>query len=153
MSSVCLATMLSVLLFTTSCHKSKTSRCNEPDLDCSRILCFTQNDYFEFTLVDKVSAEDLLFSSNPRYTISDIKLFKDAARTQPLSITADNINKKIQCNTNSTEMYLEIKGVTVYKLNAAFKRTDCCTSRIKSLEINNNPLCTCCSDIINIPVN
>ncbi len=153
MRSHLLLTILSVLLFSSSCRKSKASQCNEPELDCKGILCFVHINYFEFKLVDKVSGEDLIFNLNPRYTINDINLFADAARTRPISLTADIPNKKIQTISSTTEMYLEIKGATIYKLTGVFKLQNCCTNRIKSLKIDNISVCVCCSDIINIPVN
>jgi hypothetical protein len=94
----------------------------------------------------------LLFGSNPSYTISDVKLFTDAARMNPINIMADNANKKIQCMSAKDEMYLEIKGATVYKISTEFKGNDCCSNRVKSLKIDNIPVCTCCSDVISVPV-
>jgi hypothetical protein len=121
-------------------------------LNCSGIVCIAHWDYFDFKLTDKASGQDLVFGSNPRYTESDIKLFYDAARKIQITITADTENKKFRCMNARSEMYLEIKGTAVYKLNAGFKAVDCCANRVKSLRVNNILVCDCCADIINVPV-
>jgi hypothetical protein len=107
----------------------------------------------DFKLVDKTSGEDLVFGVNPRYALSDIKIFYDSGRTIPLNFTADNAAKKFATGFTRPEMYLEIKGTTVYKLAAEFKANDCCSNRVKSLTVDNKPVCTCCGDVIAIPVN
>ena len=152
MKYIFLSAIISVFLLSPSCKKSKTANCSEPDLDCSSVLCIAHWNYFEFKLTDKKSGTDLVFGSNPRYTTADIKLFLDASRTMPVNINADMTNKKFTCMSARNEMYLEIKGTSVYKLNAGFKAVDCCSDRVKSLQINGTVICDCCPDIVNVPV-
>ena len=152
MKFIFLTAVISVLLSSSACKKSKTANCPEPELNCGGISCLVNWDYFDFKLTDKISGADLVFSSNPRYTTSEVKLFADAARTIQITITADVTNKKFQCMTARNEMYLEIKGATVYKLNAGFKAVDCCSDRVKSLQINGTVICDCCPEIVNVPV-
>jgi hypothetical protein len=146
---VVIAVFVSTLLFF-SCRKAKN--CEEPKLDCSGIRCFAFWSYFDFRLVDRSTGGDLVFGANPRYTINDIKLFADAARTIPLPLTADNTKKILLTNTAEEEMYLEIKGTDVYKLTAAFKTNDCCSTRVKVLWQDGMMLCSCCTDAISLPV-
>lgn len=153
MKYVFLTAVISVIILSSSsCKKPKAVNCPEPELNCSAILCIAHWDYFDFKLTDKVSGEDLVFGSNPRYTVSDVKLFLDATLTMPVGITANMANKKFQCMSARGEMYLEIKGTIVYKLNAGFKALDCCSSIVKSLVVNSILVCDCCSGIINVPV-
>jgi hypothetical protein len=153
MKYVFLSAIISVLLSSSACKKSRTVNCAEPELNCAGIMCIAHWDYFDFKLTDKVSGQDLVFGSNPRYTESEVKLFYDAARTIQISITTDTENKKIRCMNARSEMYLEIKGTALYKLNAGFKAVDCCSNRVKSLQVNNILVCDCCAEIINVPVN
>jgi len=154
MKYIFLTAIISVLLSSSACKKSKTSNCSELDLNCSAVLCPAIADWrnFDFKLIDKVSGKDLVFGSNPRYIPSDIKLFFDAALTSQINITIDMANKKFSCMTAKNEMYLEMKGTAVYKLNAGFKAESCCNARVKSLQVNNIVVCDCCANIINVPV-
>lgn len=140
------------LLMVSACHKSKTTSCPEPSFDCSAILCVTHHYNFNFTLTDKINGQDLVFSASPRYTPADIKLYRDPARTNPLILQVDSANRKLQCINASEEMYLELKGGTVYHLSAMFDADGCCSSRVKDLQVNNQFVCTCCSEAISVPV-
>lgn len=145
--------LLTIALLFSSCKKSKNTSCNEPDLNCGDIMCFAHWDYFDFTLVDKQTGEDLLFDPNPRYTTDEVKLYFDAARTYPINIIADNNKQKLICMRAKKEMYLEIKGNTVYKITADFKAVDCCSTRVKTLSLDAVSICGCCNDMISLPVN
>ena len=134
--------MFSILLFST-CRKTKT--CEGPDLDCQGIQCIVFWSYFDFRLIDKVSGEDLVFSTNPRYSGNDIKLFADAARTIPLQYTVDNSRKILQTMNAKAEMYLEIKGTDVYKLTADFKQKECCSNEVKNVWLDGQMVCSCCT--------
>jgi hypothetical protein len=146
---VVIAVFVSTLLFF-SCRKA--NNCEEPKLDCSGIRCIAFWSYFDFKLIDKSTGEDLVFGASPRYTLNDIKLFGDAARTIPLSIIVDNTKKILQTNIAKEEMYLEIKGTDVYKLTAAFKTNDCCSNRVKVLWLEGMMVCSCCTDAVSLGV-
>ena len=153
MKSYVIAILLAISVFFASCKKSSKANCDGPDLNCTGVNCIMFWSHMDFKLVDKTTGEDLLFSTSPRYTFSDIKIFSDPARTYALFLTEDNAAKKIRLGTATAEMYLVIKGTTVYKLTVEFKVEDCCTNRAKSVWIDGKEVCVCCSDVIAIPVN
>ena len=152
MKSYLIALLWTVFLFSASCKKSVKSNCDGPELNCTVIRCVISWSYMDFKLVDKTTGADLIFGANPRYTQADVKIFYDAARTIPLNFTIDNAGKKFSTGFTRNEMYLEIKGTTVYKMNAEFKAVGCCSNRVKSMMINSKSVCTCCGDVIAIPV-
>lgn len=137
-------------LFFSSCRKAKT--CEGPNLDCQGIMCIAYWSYFDFRLIDKVSGEDLVFSTNPRYSNNDIKLFRDVARTIPIYYTVDNSKKILQTMSAKEEMYLEIKGTDVYKLTADFKAKDCCSNEVKNLWQDGQMICSCCNAAASLPI-
>ena len=141
--------IFSILLFT-SCRKAKT--CEEPRLDCQGIQCIVYWYYFDFRLIDKVSGEDLVFSTNPRYSGNDIKLFSDVARTVPIQYTIDNSRKILQVAKANGEMYLEITGTDVYKLTASFRSIDCCSNTVKDLWSDGQMICSCCTAAASLPI-
>lgn len=141
--------IFSILLFS-SCRKAKT--CEEPKLDCSAVLCIAYWSYFDFRLIDKVSGQDLVFSTNPRYTNNDIKLFSDVARTVPLQYTVDSSKKILQTMSAKEEMYLEIKGTDIYKLTAVFRSKDCCSNTVKVLWLDGRMICSCCSGAVSLSI-
>lgn len=141
-----------VLIILASCKKSANSNCD--DVECKSVVqCLVFWSYFEFRLTDKHTGEDLVFGNNPRYQLSDIKIFYDAARTLPINnLHTDNAARKITVMTARPEMYLEIKGTDVYKLTAEFKGAGCCASRVKNLWQDGKMVCSCCNDIITLAV-
>lgn len=136
------------LLF--SCNKAKN--CEDYKKDCSNIRCIAFLSYFDFKLVDKTTNEDLVFDSNSRYSASDIKLYFDVNRTFPMSIYIDSVGKKIMTMFAREDMYLEVKGVDVYKLTADFRGVDCCSNRVKTLWIDGLMTCSCCKDVVSLAV-
>lgn len=138
-----------------SCKKSKTNNdCDRLAPDCSLFECIAHWDNFNFKLIDKTTGQDLVFGPNPRYTVSDVKIYFDAARVHPMQyLRADSANKKFNVMTGRKEMYLEVKGTDVYKLTAEFRFESCCTSIVKNLWQDGSPICTCCADVIQLPVN
>src|SRR5688572_9541233 len=145
-----ISTLLLVLLLSVSCHKSKN--CEEPNLDCSTVRCFAFWYYFDFRVVDKNTGTDLVFGTNSRYTINDIKLFSDAALSVPISLTVDNTKQIFQTDVAASEMWLQINGTDVYKLNANFMTVTCCSQRVKILMSDDRVVCSCCSEAIAVPV-
>ena len=142
------AFLISILFL--SCDKSET--CNDFKEDCSTIRCFAFWSYFDFKLVDKVTGADLVSGSNPRYNLTDIKLYFDAAKTAVIPYTFDDTKKSFHVMTAREEMYLEIKGANVYKLLVEFRSTSCCSVIVKTLTIDGQAICTCCKEVIEIPV-
>lgn len=147
-----------ILLFLASvtllgCKKKSTSNCPEPDLNCGGISCLVYNYHFDFRLVDKTSGADLVFGTSPRYNASDIKLFSDAAKQIPVPVNVDNVNKLFVVTKAKTEMYLEVAVANTYKIIANFKKVDCCSERIKDLNMDNQSVCVCCNDAIELKVN
>ena len=146
--------VLAVLIITFfSCNKSKSENCDGPELDCSAIRCLMHAFNFDFRLTDKSTGADLLFGANPRYIEADIKLYSDLARSVSIPITFDNTKKLIQTSFSKQEMYLVIKNTDVYKLTADFRTESCCSSRVKTLSIDGQSICSCCSDAISFSVN
>ena len=142
--------ILSVSFLFLTCNKK--SVCDEPNLDCSSIRCIAHFDYFEFRLMDKTTGKDLVFSNDPKYDISEIKLFADVNRTIPLTLTAD-INKSSLISSDAkTLMYLEIKGTDVYRMDATFGKKDCCSDQVKTLRMNDQSVCTCCDPVISLKI-
>jgi hypothetical protein len=135
-----------------SCGKSKSENCEGPELDCTSIRCLIFASNFDFKVIDNTTGADLVFGSNPRYTSADIELYSDLARSVPLALTFDDNKKIIQTMTAKDEMYLVIKNTDVYKLTAEFKTETCCASRVKSLSIDGQLVCSCCSDVISFSV-
>jgi hypothetical protein len=133
-----------------SCKKSMN--CEEPNLDCSSIRCIAHWYNFSFKLIDKTTGADLVFGANPRYTSNDIKLYSDVGRTIPLQLQIDHNSKTISTMTAKEEMYLEIKGIDVYKLTAEFISKDCCNSRVRTLWQDGQMVCSCCSDDISLSI-
>lgn len=148
MRSLLLSLLISLLIF--SCKKANQSE--DSKKDCSTIRCIAFLSHFEFRLVDKTNGNDLVFGTNPRYLASDIKLYYDAARTFPILVTIDNTGKKFITMFSKEEMYLEVKGVDVYKLTAEFRGVNCCSNRVKTLWIDGLMTCSCCVDAISVPV-
>ena len=148
MRSVFLFLFIPFLFF--SCKKAKP--CEDSKMDCSAIRCFAFLSHFEFRLVDKANGNDLVFGSNPRYLTNDVKLYYDAARTFPNQITIDVAGKKFMTMFSKEVMYLEIKGVDVYKLTADFRGIDCCSNRVKTLWIDGLMTCSCCTDVASLAV-
>lgn len=142
--------LLIFCLLSLSCHKSQN--CEEPNMDCSTVRCFALIINFDFRLVDKNTGTDLVFGTNPRYTIHDIRLFSDAALSATIPLTVDSTKKIFQTSFASSEMWLEINGANVYKLNADFITVTCCSQKVKNLSLDGRMICTCCSDAIDVPV-
>jgi hypothetical protein len=136
-----------------SCSKSDSKNCDGPELDCSSVRCLMHGFNFDFRLTEKSTGTDLVFGSTPRYTINDIELYADLFRTTPLPLTFDHSNKIIQTVMAKDEMYLVIKNTDVYKLTAEFRTETCCASRVKSLSVNGQLVCSCCTDAISFSVN
>ncbi len=137
-------------LWIVSCQKSASDPCEGPDPDCSGVRCLAHFDYFEFRLLDKLTGEDLVYSANPKFSVDDIKLFADAAKSTLLTLTADAEKKSFSTGDARSGMYLEIGGTDVYNLTASFMVNDCCSNRVKALSIDNEPVCTCCAPVISI---
>ena len=150
MKTVVLLLVLSFLSF--SCEKTASTGCPEPQLDCSNVRCLVYNYFFDFRVVDEVTGADLVFGANPPYSTGDIRLFRDAAQTIPITLTADMTAGLFRTSFAEEEMYLVIDGRGVYKINADFRRLDCCTFRLKDLQVNGQEICTCCADAVEIPV-
>lgn len=134
-----------------SCEKNET--CHEPKMKCDNIRCFAFLSHFDFKIVDKTNGNDLVFGTNPRYQIADIKLYFDAARTLPIPLTIDNTGMKFKTMFSKEEMYLEVKGTDVYKLTAEYREVDCCSNRVKTLLVDGLMVCSCCTDAVPVPVN
>ena len=146
---ILLITFLISTLFL-SCDKSED--CDDIKEDCSTIRCIAFWAYFDFKLVDKLTGIDLISGSNPRYVLNDIKLYFDAAKTAAIPYTFDAAKKSIHLMTAREEMYLELKGVTVYKLQVEFRSTSCCSVIVKTLTLDGQAICTCCKEVIEIPI-
>jgi hypothetical protein len=144
--------LLTIVISFTLLSCEKPDPCDDPKIDCSNIRCFAFWSYFEFKLVDRITGADLVFGTNPKYSINDVKLFADAAKTIPLNLTKDDSKKWLQTMTARAEMFLEIKGIDTYKLTAEFRANDCCSNHVKSLVIDGFVICTCCTEVIPIPV-
>ena len=130
----------------------RAKNCEGPNLDCSNIRCLAHFDFFDFRVVDKTTGEDLVFGPSPRYNTNDIKLFFDQARTLPMHIQFDQAKKNIQTADAKEVMYLEVKGNSVYKLETVFKLNDCCSNRVKTVWLNGRMLCSCCQDVVALPI-
>jgi len=142
-----------VLFAFASCKKSGNSNCQDGPGCGANIECVAFWSYFEFRLTDKNTGQDLVFGNNPRYQISDIKIYFDAARTYPMNnLRADNAAGKFTLMTARPEMYLEIKGSDVYKLTAEFRGYGCCANRVKNLWQDDQMVCTCCDSVIPLAV-
>ena len=138
-----------VLIF--SCNK-QSKNCEEPNLDCSSIRCIAHWYHFSFRLLDKATGADLVFGANPRYTAADIKLYYDVGRINPIGLQVDYSTKTISTMTAKDEMYLEIKGIDVYKLTAEFISKDCCNSRVRTLWQDGQMVCSCCQEAITLSI-
>ena len=136
-----------------SCSKSDSKNCDGPVLDCSSIRCLMIAYNFDFKLTERITGADLVFGSNPRYTINDIELYADLSRTTRLPLTFDDTNKIINTMMAKDEMYLVIKNTDVYKLTAEFKTETCCSNRVKSLSVDGQLVCSCCNDAISFSIN
>lgn len=135
----------------TACNKDSND-CKDTNKDCSLILCFVSNYTLEFRLVDRITGADLVFGTNPRYTSSDIVLYSDPAHSNVISLAADANQKLFRTMDGRPEMYLVVAGTDSYTLNASYRKMDCCEFRVKDLRINNQGICTCCNDVISVPV-
>lgn len=144
--------LLSISVLAVCCKKSNNTQCGEPELDCTYIRCLLYNYYFDFRLVDKTTGADLVFRESPRYTVNDIVLYADAGKTQTVPLTIDNGQQIFSTNQATEVMYLEIAGNKTYKINVDFRSLDCCAVRVKNLTVNGQPICTCCTDQIEVPV-
>jgi hypothetical protein len=144
--------LLIIPVMTICCKKANNSECPEPKLSCDGIMCITHNFNFDFRIVDKTSGADLVFGPSPRYATSDIKLYYEAAMTNPIPLFADGTAKSFRSSMAKGEMYLSIAGGTPLKLNAEFKGVSCCASQVKSLKVAGESVCTCCNDVIHIGV-
>lgn len=135
-----------------ACKKNNSGGCPEPALNCTGINCLLYNYIFDFRITDKNTGTDLVFGSNPRYTTSDVKLYNDAAQSSEIPLTIDNTAGVFKTQLAAQEMYLVVAGTDIYKLDATFKAVDCCSSKIKDLTMGTTNICTCCGDVIAIPV-
>lgn len=150
MKKLSLVLSLSILLL--GCKKENTTSCPDPVLNCAGVSCLLTYYYFDFRLIDKDTSEDLIFGPSPRYSVSDIELFADAAKTVSIPITADNAQKLFKVQEAQPEMYLVVAGTTSYKISVDFKKIDCCSYRVKNLKIDNQSLCVCCTDAIELKI-
>jgi hypothetical protein len=145
--------ILAIATLSFSCKKTTRNNCADTEANCKTVLCFTHNYYFDFRVVDKVTGADLVFGTNPRYAAGDIRLFYDAAATMPIQLVVDNSAKTFRTLFAREKMYLVVAGTATYKLDAAFRLVDCCSSRVRQLEIEGLTVCACCSDIIPVAIN
>lgn len=150
MKKLSLALMLTILLL--GCKKEDTSSCPDPVLNCAGVNCLLTYYYLDFRVIDNDTSEDLVFGPSPRYSVSDIELFADAAKTVSIPITADNAQKLFKVQQAEPEMYLVVAGATSYKISADFRKTDCCSYRVKNLKIDDQSICVCCSDAVELKV-
>lgn len=126
--------------------------CGHPELDCD-YTCLVYWYNFSFKVVDKNTGADLVFGANPRYTTNDIKLYYDAAGTRPAhGLQIDATNKKFKLMAAREELYLFINTQS-YRLDLTFRPESCCSSIVKDLKIDNQQVCTCCNEVIHVPVN
>jgi hypothetical protein len=147
--------LLAAAMTFSSCKKSKDQNngpCGTPLPECGDIMCIAYWYNFDFRVVDKATGADLVFGANPRYTVNDIKLFFDAAGTHPVPIVVDTPGKKFQTMTAREQVYLIINS-QVYDVDIVFQPESCCSSKVKDLKIDNQVVCTCCADVIGVPVN
>lgn len=141
-----------ITLFSFSCNKNSSENpCEEPDLDCTGIRCAAFHSIFEFRLVN-LAGNDPVFGSNPVYNTSEIKLFEDESRTKPINLNADPGRKSFITLNGLRDMYLEIGGTDVYKLSATYRTKDCCTNQLKTLSVDGQMVCTCCTDITPVTI-
>ena len=142
--------LLIIILFI-ACNK--TEECKDPNLDCSNIRCIAFWSDLRFNLVDENNGNDLVFSTNPKYTISDIGLFRNQACTDTIKgLLVDNEKKLIHSMRAEKLMYLKIKNTVVYRLDAEFIMNDCCSERVKTIRLNNKLLCVCCDYSVALPI-
>jgi len=78
-----LITLFSIFMLIVSCSKE-----NEKKLVCA---AFINPISFKFNLIDKDSKADLFFAENPKYQISDLKIYRtEDVSKKPLVITVNN---------------------------------------------------------------
>lgn len=147
------ALVLATLTFSCGKDSNDSAQCAERELECGDVRCIVINNYLDFRLVDNTSGADLLFGESPRYSISDVALYADAARTQPIALTSDPSAKLLKTAFAQGEMTLVIGGTASYKITADFKKLECCSNRVKNLSVDGRSVCVCCSDAVAIPVN
>lgn len=147
--------LMAVAMAFSSCKKSKDKNngpCGDPLPECGDMMCLVYWYDFDFRIVDKATGADLVFGANPRYTVNDIKLFYDAAGTHPIQLAVDTPGKKFYTKTANEQMYLIINS-QVYDIDIVFKGVTCCSAQVRDLKIDNQVICTCCTDVIGVPVN
>lgn len=150
MSKIIFAALLFSLLG--GCKKSNDADCSPAEPDCTGFACLVHWYYFDFKLVDKTNGQDLLFGPSPRYSLSEVKLFSDEARTIAVSYTANTTDQRLKVQMATPQLFLQV-GSAVYRLDLEFRLDQCCESRVKNIRIDNQSICTCCAAVINVPVN
>ncbi len=118
--------LLSILLF--SCKKQEDKKFDCGPAPICALDCFAFWSYFNFTIVDQNTGQDLIFGSNPTLLPSDIKLFvKNNSPYQQIKIFADS-SRNILFGMNVTDtMAIQIKNEALQYILVKNFCGDCCS--------------------------
>ena len=149
---------VSFFILLNSCKKSfeNNAACGPPPVSCG--YCdFGETDYFSFTLIDKISGADLIFSSNPSIAISEVKLFYNTVpMSHQIPFQVDSTNKLLKSYKSSTfisrdTLWLKIKNDIHKKIVVrTFCSQKCCSSNITEILYDGNTYIAGIDDLIKI---
>ena len=116
-----------------SCKKGNENKyvCKRPEV-CPDIVCVAFWSYLHFSITDKATGKDLLFSSNPSLTAADIKLYtKQNSPYTEVPVFVDNDKKRLFTLRAADTMALQIKNEPLqYLLVKTFCGDECCARTV-----------------------
>lgn len=122
--------LISILGFTFllfSCQKQDENKFDCGQTPACAYECIAFWSYFNFTIVDKNTGQDLLFGSNPTLLPSDIKLFvKNNSPYSQINLYADSTLKVLRAFSVNDTMALQVKNEALQYIVVKNYCSDCC---------------------------
>ncbi|MFT3846160.1 MAG: hypothetical protein QM725_13980 [Lacibacter sp.] len=121
--------LLSMLIF--SCQKQEENKFDCGATPACNVQCIAFWSYFNFSIVDKNTGEDLLFGNNPTLTPSDIKLFvKSNSPYRQIVVLADSSTKILRTYGANDTMALQVKNEPLQYIVVKNFCGDCCSRTV-----------------------
>ena len=131
---------IALLLF--SCKKNKETGYNCNYLPaCASVQCIAFWSYFNFTIVDKTTGNNMLFGSNSSLNPADIKIFYKTTTQYEIAKYPDSITKAIKVFSISDTIALQIKNEPLKIITVkTFCSKECCSTTAVEIMYDGNLL-------------
>jgi hypothetical protein len=124
---ILLSAAIIILFFSCKKNKPAVTQCNNPVI-CGDINCFAFWRLFNFTIIDKVSGNNLVFGSTATLSPLDVKLYYNNTQNEITKIV-DTASKSFMIFAANDTMLLKIKNEPLKTIIVkTFCAKECCST-------------------------